>query len=134
MDPKPQKQRRPLALVILDGWGYAPKTDSNAIALAHTPFYDEICKKYPMTTLAASGESVGQASGSIGNPEVGHLNLGTGRRAQTEIDRIRAALVSGEFDKNQVIDRAFSKAKEKNTDVHLIGLISDRRVHSSLDN
>src|SRR6476469_10624747 len=87
-----------------------------------------------MTTRAASGESVGQASGSIGNPEVGHLNLGTGRRAQTEIDRIKAALASGEFDKNQVIDRAFRKAKEKNTDVHLIGLLSDGGVHSSLDN
>ena len=134
MDPNSQHQRRPLALVILDGWGHAPKSNTNAIAVANTPFYDEICKRYPMTTLAASGESVGQSIGALGNAEVGHLNLGTGRRAQTEIDRIKAALLSGEFERNDVLDRAFRKAKEKNTDVHLIGLLSDGGVHSSLEN
>src|SRR5687768_65494 len=71
--------RRPLALIILDGWGSAEKTDGNAVALAHTPNYDEICSRYPMTKLAASGESVGLAAGSPGSAEAGHLNIGAGR-------------------------------------------------------
>ena len=60
----------PLALVILDGWGYAPRTETNAIAVAHTPFYDEICRKYPMTTLAAAGEAIGQAEDAPGGAVV----------------------------------------------------------------
>ncbi len=67
-------QRRPLALIILDGWGYSPKQEGNAVALAHTPFYDEISKKYPKTTLSAAGLRVGLMPDSAGSSEVGHLN------------------------------------------------------------
>jgi len=126
--------RRPLALVILDGWGYSPRKERNAIAAAHTPNYDYICKRYPMTTLQASGTSVGQVAGESGNPEVGHLNLGTGRAAQTEVERIKSAVMSGEFQDNEVLNRAFARAKEKGSDVHLIGLLSDAGIHSSTEN
>ena len=112
MNPTNSTTRRPVALVILDGWGYAPRTEGNAIAAAHTPYYDEICRNYPMTTLAASGASVGQTDEETGNAEVGHLNIGTGRLAQTEISRIKNAVDSGEFMENAVINRAFAKAKE----------------------
>lgn len=132
--PNNKIQRRPVALVILDGWGQAPKTASNAIAMANTPVYDELCRNYPVTTLSASGESVGQPADSPGSAEVGHLNLGTGRPAKTEIDRIRDALRTGEFDRNEVLERAFKKAREAKSDVHLIGLLSNGGVHSSLDN
>src|SRR5207302_8431907 len=94
---------RPVTLVILDGWGYAPRTEGNAIANAHTPFYDEICRKYPMTTLAAAGEAIGQAADTPGNAEIGHLDLGTGRVAETELSRIRAGIASGEFLENPVL-------------------------------
>ena len=125
---------RPVALVILDGWGYAPRTEGNAIAMAHTPYYDEICRKYPMTTLAASGERVGQNPEQPGNADVGHLNIGTGRIAQTEVSRIASALTSGEFLENPVLKRAFAKAKSNGSDVHLIGLVSDSGIHSSTEN
>ncbi len=127
------QSRRPVALVILDGWGYAPRTDQSAIAVAHTPNYDDICRRYPMTTLISSGEAVGQSAGETGNSEVGHLNLGTGRPAQTEIGRVREAINTGEFAENSVLTRAFEKAKAGDRDVHLIGLISDAGLHSSTE-
>ena len=128
------RNKRPIALVILDGWGYAPRTEGNAIAIAHTPYYDEICRNYPMTTLGASGASVGQADDQPGNAEVGHLNIGTGRFAQTEIARIQTAVSSGAFMENDVLTRAFLKAKTDDSAIHLIGLLSDGGVHSSTEN
>ncbi|MFN0139373.1 MAG: 2,3-bisphosphoglycerate-independent phosphoglycerate mutase [Pyrinomonadaceae bacterium] len=128
-----QYTKRPLALVILDGWGYAPRTEGNAIAIAHTPYYDEITSKYPMTTLVAAGAEVGQPEDAVGNPEVGHLNIGTGRAARTELAKIREAIASGSFAENAVLDRAFSKARTSDAAVHLIGLLSDGGVHSSLE-
>src|SRR6266404_485555 len=127
-------KNRPLTLLILDGWGHSLRTDGNAIALAHTPNYDEICQKYPMTTLEAAGPGVGQPAGEMGNAEVGHLNIGTGRIAQTEISKITNAIATGAFMDNAVLNRAFSKALEKDSAVHLIGLLSDGGVHSSTEN
>ena len=122
---------RPVALVILDGWGYAPKTDGNAIAVAHTPNYDEICRSFPMTTLTAAASGTGCSPEMAGDPEVGHLHMGTGRAAVTETTRIANAITSGEFMSNAVLIRAFEKAREKGSDVHLIGMISDAGIHSS---
>lgn len=133
MVQKTKSSKRPVALVILDGWGYAPRTEGNAIAIAHTPYYDEICRKYPMTTLASAGEKVGMAEDQPGNAEVGHLNIGTGRAAQTEVERIRNSIVSGEFLENAALNRAYAKAKENGSAVHLIGLLSDGGVHSSAE-
>src|SRR5688500_5836202 len=122
---------RPVALVILDGWGYAPRTEGNAIAIAHTPYYDEICRKFPMTTLAAAGAAIGQADDQPGNAEIGHLSIGTGRAAQTEVEQVKSAITSGEFFENKVLNRAFSKVKSDGSAVHFIGLLSDGGVHSS---
>jgi 2,3-bisphosphoglycerate-independent phosphoglycerate mutase len=119
-----------VALLILDGWGYAPRTESNAIAVAHTPYYDEICRNYPMTTLAAAGPGIGQAEDSTGNPELGHLNLGTGRIARTEIDRVRDAIETGHFMENAVLTNALKRAKSDGAAVHLIGMLSDAGIHS----
>lgn len=134
MDIQNDKLNRPVALVILDGWGYAPRTEGNAIAMAHTPYYDEICRRYPMTTLAAAGEAVGEDADQAGSVDFGHLNIGTGRVSQTEISRIRGAVSSGEFLDNSVLKRAFAKTKETDGDVHLIGLMSDGGAHSSAEN
>src|SRR5437588_580098 len=127
-------KNRPLALLILDGWGHSRQTDGNAIALAHTPYYDEICRKYPMTTLEAAGPGVGQPAGETGNAEVGHLNIGTGRIAQTGFSKIKNAINTGAFIDNAVLNRAFSKALEKDSAVHVVGLLSDGGVHSSTEN
>lgn len=134
MTTEKSKITRPFALVILDGWGHAPRTEGNAIAVAHTPYYDDICRRYPMTTLAAAGSEIGQEDGQLGSSEVGHLNIGTGRHAQTEIEIIKKAVQTGSFLENDVLNQAFSKAKNAGSDVHLIGLLSDGGVHSSTEN
>ena len=127
------KKNRPLALLILDGWGYSDQSDGNAIALARTPYYDEICAKYPQTTLAASGNRVGLASGVAGNSEVGHLNIGAGRVVQTNPLRIAEAIKSGSFFENRVLLDAFEQAASEGASVHLIGMLSDGDVHSSTE-
>ncbi|MEO8041469.1 MAG: 2,3-bisphosphoglycerate-independent phosphoglycerate mutase [Acidobacteriota bacterium] len=128
------ENNRPVALIILDGWGISDNSDGNAIALAHTPYYDEICARYPRTQLAASGEQVGLASGSPGSAEAGHLNIGAGRVVRTDIARIAKALRSGEFEKNAVLQPAMAHAAASGKPVHLIGLLSDGGVHSSPEN
>ncbi len=124
---------RPVALVILDGWGYAPRTESNAIAIAHTPYYDEICRSFPMTVLSASGERDGKGNGA-GDAEIGHLRIGTGRAAQTEVSEIKSAIATGSFMENEVLRSSFEKAKGSKASVHFIGLLSDAGVHSSTEN
>ena len=127
-------KRRPLALIIIDGWGYSPKREGNAIALAHTPYYDEICGKYPKTLLAAAGLRVGLTPDTPGNSEVGHLNIGAGRIIQTDVSRISNAVKTGKFFENKTLKEAFAIAKAKNSAVHLIGLMSDGNIHSSPEN
>jgi len=127
-------KKRPLALIILDGWGYSPRREGNAIALAHTPNYDAISAKYPQTFLAASGLRVGLTPDMAGSSEVGHLNIGAGRIVQTDVARISNALRTGKFFENKILKEAFTKAKAYNSSVHLIGLLSDGDVHSSAEN
>lgn len=126
--------KRPLALIILDGWGYSPKREGNAIALAHTPNYDALSQKYPRTLLAASGLRVGLTPDTAGSSEVGHLNIGAGRIVQTDVARISNAVRTGKFFENKVLKDAFTKAKQNNSSVHLVGLLSDADVHSSSEN
>ncbi len=127
-------KRRTIALIIIDGWGHSPRREGNAIALAHTPFYDEICAKYPKTLLAAAGLRVGLTPDTPGNSEVGHLNIGAGRIVQTDIARISNAIKTNKFAENKVLKEAFTKAKAYNSAVHLVGLMSDGNVHSSPEN
>jgi 2,3-bisphosphoglycerate-independent phosphoglycerate mutase len=124
--------RRPLALVIIDGWGYSPRREGNAIALAHTPHYDEICAKYPKTLLEAAGARVGLPEGVTGSSEVGHMNIGAGRIVHTEIAKIKQAIRTGAFFENAVLLDAMGKAK--NASLHLVGMISDGEIHSSVEN
>ena len=130
-NPKSQIRSRPLALIILDGWGYSPKREGNAVALAHTPNYDEISRMYPKTLLAASGLRVGLTPDTAGSSEVGHLNIGAGRIVQTDVARISNAIKTGKFFENEVLKDTLSKAKVRGSSIHLIGLLSDGDVHSS---
>ena len=128
------RNTRPVALIILDGWGISDRIEGNAVAMAHTPFYDQICARYPRTRLAAGGEHVGLAAGSAGSAEAGHLNIGAGRVVQTDIARIARSIRTGEFEKNPVLQPALAHAAASGKPVHLIGLLSDGGVHSSPEN
>ncbi|HEY8625462.1 MAG TPA: 2,3-bisphosphoglycerate-independent phosphoglycerate mutase [Solirubrobacteraceae bacterium] len=117
------------ALIILDGWGLAPDGPGNAVSLAGTPVFDELWSSYPHTTLTACGEAVGLPEGQMGNSEVGHLNLGAGSVVVQDLTRIDEAVKSGTLSENHVLRDALSGADR----VHLIGLVSDGGVHSSLE-
>jgi 2,3-bisphosphoglycerate-independent phosphoglycerate mutase len=124
-------KKGPLALIIIDGWGYTPTREGNAIALAATPFYDELMEKYPHTLLEASGARVGLPAGIMGNSEVGHLNIGSGRVIRMDVSRIDYAIETGEFFRNEVLVQAMDRAKTRGRALHLMGLLSDGQVHSS---
>jgi 2,3-bisphosphoglycerate-independent phosphoglycerate mutase len=125
------KKPGPLALIIIDGWGYSPTREGNAIALAAKPFYDELNEKYPHTLLAAHGTRVGLPDGVMGNSEVGHLNMGAGRVIRMDVSRIDHDIETGEFFSNEVLAKAIDDAKSRGRQLHLMGLISDGQVHSS---
>lgn len=120
-------------LLILDGWGIREETPGNAIKLAHPTFYDSLLANYPNTALDASGEAVGLPDGQMGNSEVGHLNMGAGRVVYQEITRINKSIREGDFFENPVFLSAINHAKETGGTLHLMGLVSDGGVHSSLD-
>ena len=126
------KKRGPLALIIIDGWGYSAARDGNAIALAATPFYDELCEKYPQTLLEAHGSRVGLPAGVMGNSEVGHLNIGSGRVIRMDVSLVDHEIETGEFFANKVLVSAVDGARDRDKALHLMGLCSDGQVHSSL--
>jgi 2,3-bisphosphoglycerate-independent phosphoglycerate mutase len=121
-----------VALVILDGWGLAPPGPGNAVSLAKTPVFDGLWSRYPHTQLDASGLSVGLPEGRMGNSEVGHLNLGAGAVVKQDLVRIDDTIADGSFFGNDALRAACSHAREDGR-LHLIGLVSDGAVHSSLD-
>lgn len=125
------KRQGPLALIVLDGFGYRAEREGNAIALAQMPYYDELREKYPHTLIEASGECVGLPPGVMGNSNVGHLCLGAGRVVLTDIERINHEIKSGEFFNNPALDAAMENAAKHDRALHLMGLLSDGLVHSS---
>lgn len=124
--------KKPLALIILDGWGISEKQAGSAIATAETPNYDKLLATYPHTTLGASGEDVGLPDGQMGNSEVGHLNIGAGRVVYQEFTRISKAIREKTFFQNDVLLTAIAHARVNGTALHLIGLLSDGGVHSHI--
>ncbi|MBQ9256817.1 MAG: 2,3-bisphosphoglycerate-independent phosphoglycerate mutase, partial [Acidaminococcaceae bacterium] len=125
--------KKPVMLMILDGWGLAPAGPYNAAAVAKTPNLDRCFAEYPHTRLDASGEDVGLPAGQIGNSEVGHLNIGSGRIIYQDLSLISHAIKEGSFFKNQVLLDTIQHAKEKGSALHLMGLFSDGGVHSHID-
>lgn len=124
---------KPVMLIILDGWGYRPENEGNAISLAHTPFLHSLQAQYPQTHLLCSGEAVGLPPGIMGNSEVGHLNIGAGRIVYQNLLRINAAIQDGSFLKNEILNSILSKIKANHSALHLMGLVSDGGVHSHVD-
>src|ERR1700741_1459894 len=121
---------KPLVLIILDGWGYSPKTEANAIALARKPTYDRLLREYPNTLIHTSGPFVGLPEGQMGNSEVGHLNIGAGRIVHMDITRIDLLIQNGDFFSDPTLVAAMKHARAGGRRVHLFGLVSDGGVHS----
>ncbi len=125
------KRPKPIVLTVLDGWGYREEREANAIALARTPNYDQLCRKYPWVLIGTSGEAVGLPHGQMGNSEVGHLNIGAGRIVHMDITRLDLMIESGEFFQNELLLKAMQHGRERQ--LHLIGLVSDGGVHSHIN-
>ena len=127
------KHARPLALVILDGWGIDAPGPFNAATLAKTPNLDALFRDCPHTQLDASGAAVGLPSGQMGNSEVGHLTIGAGRVILQDLSRINHAVASGTLAGNPVLSRMFDDLRASGGRLHLMGLLSDGGVHSHID-
>lgn len=125
--------KAPVALIILDGFGCRNESKGNAVSQAKKPNFDRFWNTYPHAELTASGEAVGLPEGQMGNSEVGHLNIGAGRIVYQSLTRVNVAIREGEFTENETFLNAMRHVKEKGTDLHLFGLLSDGGVHSHIN-
>lgn len=131
MDRQPQEA--PVVLVILDGWGYRESAADNAIRVAETPNMDDLWRTCPHTLIQASGSAVGLPDGQMGNSEVGHLTIGSGRVIRQELVRIGHAIQDGSFQRNSRLNSLAQRLEDRGTTLHLVGLLSDGGVHSHVD-
>ncbi len=122
--------KKPVVLMVLDGYGLNEKTEGNAIAQAATPIMDKLMAECPFVKGNASGLSVGLPDGQMGNSEVGHMNIGAGRIIYQELTRITKSIEDGDFFENEALLAAIENVKKNNSDLHLYGLLSDGGVHS----
>lgn len=125
--------KKPVILMILDGFGLRDETVGNAVALADTPNFDKYWSKYPHSTLKASGLDVGLPEGQMGNSEVGHTNIGAGRIVYQSLTRIDKSILDGEFAQEKALLDLFDFVKKNNSNLHLMGLVSDGGVHSHIN-
>ena len=119
--------------MILDGWGIADHPEKSAISKAQTPNYDNYLKKFPNAKLLTHGEHVGLPEGQMGNSEVGHMNIGSGRVVMQELAKINFDIKNNSFDKDKVLSKKIEKSIRNNKNIHIIGLVSDGGVHSHID-
>ncbi|WP_096190196.1 2,3-bisphosphoglycerate-independent phosphoglycerate mutase [Evansella halocellulosilytica] len=125
--------KQPTALIILDGFALRDEEKGNAVAQANIPNFDRYWDEFPHSTLTASGEAVGLPEGQMGNSEVGHMNIGAGRIVYQSLTRVNLAIREGEFAKNETFLKAMKHVKEKGTNLHLYGLLSDGGIHSHIE-
>ncbi|OPJ57577.1 2,3-bisphosphoglycerate-independent phosphoglycerate mutase [Clostridium oryzae] len=125
--------KKPVMLMILDGFGLSDKVEGNAVKAASKPNFDKLYASYPHTQLGASGLDVGLPAGQMGNSEVGHLNIGAGRIIYQELTRITKAIEDGDFFENESLNFAVDEAKKNGTALHLLGLLSNGGVHSHIE-
>jgi 2,3-bisphosphoglycerate-independent phosphoglycerate mutase len=122
--------KAPVAIIILDGFGWREESEGNAVNLANKPNFDKYWNNYPHTTMKAAGLAVGLPEGQMGNSEVGHTNIGAGRVVYQSITRIDKAIEDGEFETNEAFVGALNHVKEHDSALHFFGLVSDGGVHS----
>ncbi|HXF53020.1 MAG TPA: 2,3-bisphosphoglycerate-independent phosphoglycerate mutase [Hyphomicrobiaceae bacterium] len=127
------QKRRPVMLVVLDGWGWREEVADNAVRMARTPVFDRLWASCPHALLATSGEDVGLPAGQMGNSEVGHLNIGAGRRVLQDLPRIGEAIATGELERKLALTRLIGRLRQTGGSCHLIGLVSPGGVHSHQD-
>ena len=125
--------KKPLVLLILDGWGYRPDMPDNAVSNANTPVLDQLCKDYANTLISASGMDVGLPDGQMGNSEVGHTNIGAGRTVYQNLTKVTKSIADGDFYENANFVAAVDKAVAADKAVHIMGLASPGGVHSHED-
>jgi 2,3-bisphosphoglycerate-independent phosphoglycerate mutase len=125
--------KKPVMLMILDGFGISDRTEGNAVKAAYKPNFDKYYNKYPHTQLGASGLSVGLPDGQMGNSEVGHLNIGAGRIVYQALTKITKSINDGDFFKNEALNKAADNALKNNSSFHILGLLSPGGVHSHMD-
>src|SRR6266850_8114113 len=122
---------KPLILTILDGWGYSPAVEGNAIAAARKPTYDKLLREYPNTLISTSGPAVGLPEGQMGNSEVGHMNIGAGRVVRMDITKIDVLVANKSLDQVPLFQQAMERGRQRQ--LHFIGLLSDGGVHSHIN-
>ncbi|HEX4208403.1 MAG TPA: 2,3-bisphosphoglycerate-independent phosphoglycerate mutase, partial [Ktedonobacteraceae bacterium] len=120
----------PMVLIIMDGWGINSRRDGNAIAIATTPTIDQISKTWPHTAVKTSGEAVGLPAGQMGNSEVGHQNIGAGKRVLQDYTRVSESIQDGSFFKNPALLKAIEHVKRNQSQLHICGLLGDGGVHA----
>ena len=125
--------KKPVALIIMDGFGYTENKEGSAIALAKTPNIDKFKEEYPNTLIHASGLDVGLPDGQMGNSEVGHTNIGAGRLVYQSLELINSKIKDGSFYSNDEFLKVIRHVKDNNSKLHLIGLLSDGGVHSHIN-
>ena len=124
--------KKPVVLMVLDGYGLSDNPDGNAVAMANTPVMDKLMKECPFVKGNASGLAVGLPDGQMGNSEVGHMNIGAGRIIYQELTKITKSIQDGDFFENAELLRAIENVKKNHSDLHLWGLLSDGGVHSHI--
>jgi len=125
--------RRRVLLLILDGWGIGKNDDTNPIFLAQTPVWDDLTRRYPRARLQAAGDAVGLKPGKAGNSEAGHMNIGAGRVVLQDDVQLDLAMKDGSFYNNEILCRAINEVKRQNASLHLIGLLTEKSSHGSID-
>jgi 2,3-bisphosphoglycerate-independent phosphoglycerate mutase len=121
---------RPFVLIIMDGWGINARKDGNAIALAHTPNLDKLASQWPHSAVRTSGEAVGLPEGQMGNSEVGHQNIGAGKRVLQDYTRVSESIKDGSFYQNSALLKAIEHVKKNTSRLHICGLLGNGGVHA----
>jgi 2,3-bisphosphoglycerate-independent phosphoglycerate mutase len=130
MNTTPAGRPRPFVLIIMDGWGINPRKEGNAIALARTPNIDKLAREWPHTAIRSSGEAVGLPEGQMGNSEVGHQNIGAGKRVLQDYTRVNESIKDGSFFQNPALLKAIEHVKKNGSQLHMCGLLGDGGVHA----
>src|SRR3989344_6737065 len=125
-----EKNKKMVALIVLDGWGYREDKSHNAIAMAHKPFFDSLWNRYPHALLQASEEYVGLPKGQMGDSETGHHCMGAGRIPQSDLSRISKSIEKGEFEKNKSFEHLFNHVKKNSSVLHVEGMLGPGGIHS----
>src|SRR5207253_8826454 len=130
MSTSPTGRPRQFVLIIMDGWGINPRKEGNAIALARTPNLDKLAKNWPHTAIRTSGEAVGLPERQMGNSEVGHQNIGAGKRVLQDYTRVNESIKDGSFFQNPALLKAIEHVKKNSSQLHICGLLGNGGVHA----